>query len=537
VVGCVRLCGVRRLIAVLSLLVLAGLVVGCSSDDGGGDDASSDASDPAEAEGEGEQLSPLTAVRGEDPRIEDDQGREVLLRGINLNVLADYPAADDELETVVPLTDEDWGEMAAQGFDVVRLLVSWSSLEPEPGEHDEAYLDEVEAMVREAEAHGTYTVIDVHQDAWGPGIATAEGVDCPDGLEPAIGWSGAPEWATLTGDAETCIGSRREDSDAVRAAWDAFYADEEGIQTALVETWAWVAERFADDPAVAGFDLLNEPGTGSDVDAAVVQLGAFYGQAIEAIRGAEAEAGGFEHPIFFEYTVDGQAVPTDFSDAPGLVFAPHVYGGSIAPVPLDVNIAYVEGLARDYGTTLWIGEHGWFGDEPAEQLPEVRTYGVADDTTFSGGAWWQWRQACGDPHSVGEPDGTPAEEYVVYHRMGCPEGEAVGEDLGVVPEWAEVVTRAYPRATPGQIESLESDGAAGTMHLEATGAEPGSQVDLWVPGDDEPLVLGSGVADVQVDPVDGGGFRVRLEVCIADYQVDVGGGRLMAPFDACPAPG
>ena len=108
------------------------------------------------------------------------------------------------LPPVVPVTDADWADMAKQGFNVVRLLVSWSSLEPARGTFDDAYIGRVHDAVEAAAAHGIYSVIDMHQDAWGKFIATPPGVTCAAGSEPAIGWDGAPQWATLTDGADTC---------------------------------------------------------------------------------------------------------------------------------------------------------------------------------------------------------------------------------------------------------------------------------------------------------------------------------------------
>ena len=117
----------------------------------------------------GPPLSALRVVRadGGPTRIVDAQGRQVLLRGVNLNSLGDYWQANRRYPTVVPATDADWDRIAAQGFDVVRLLVSWSRLEPRRGVFDRAYLARVRAAVAAAKARGVYTVIDMHQDAWG----------------------------------------------------------------------------------------------------------------------------------------------------------------------------------------------------------------------------------------------------------------------------------------------------------------------------------------------------------------------------------
>ena len=45
------------------------------------------------------------------------------------------------------------------------------------------------------------------------------------------------------------------------AAWRAFYANDRGIRDELVRAWGTIAKAFRTEPAVAGYDLLNEPDT------------------------------------------------------------------------------------------------------------------------------------------------------------------------------------------------------------------------------------------------------------------------------------
>ena len=87
--------------------------------------------------------------------------------------------------------------MAAIGWNVVRLLLSWSRVEPAPGVHDDAYLEQVRAAVRALAARGIYTILDLHQDAWGPTLAARPDEVCAPPAELAFGWDGAPGWATL----------------------------------------------------------------------------------------------------------------------------------------------------------------------------------------------------------------------------------------------------------------------------------------------------------------------------------------------------
>src|SRR3954449_2773246 len=70
-------------------------------------------------------------------RIVDARGREVLLRGVNVNALAEYWKGTP-FPTTFPLAPDDPDRMAAIGWDAVRLLVSWSRIEPQPGTYDEA---------------------------------------------------------------------------------------------------------------------------------------------------------------------------------------------------------------------------------------------------------------------------------------------------------------------------------------------------------------------------------------------------------------
>lgn len=449
-------------------------------------------------------LLPLRVVRDDRPRVVDAESREVILRGVNLNSLAEYHQADPDLPPVVPVTDTDWDEMAAQGFNVVRLLVSWSSLEPERGAFDRAYVDRIRAAVDDAAARGMYTVIDMHQDAWGAHIATPDGTVCPEGREPAIGWDGAPAWATPShGPTDTCRAGSRENSPAVQAAWDAFYTNADGVMDALVATWGRLAGEFADRAEVAGFDLLNEPNHGTDVDRARAGLARYYGLAIGAIRAAEG-TDGIRHFVFIEPTVAAVPVDAGFTDDDQIVFAPHHYGESISPLPIDGVFDYLAALAATYPAPLWIGEYGWF-DDTAQNGDRLARYAAKEDALLTAGsAWWQWRQACGDPHSIGTPGGAPAPTQVHYRRNRCP-GD---RDGGVVKRWA-CLRRTYPRAAPGRLRSIRTDcGANATIDGVATAA---GRLDLWVPGSVRPDVSGTGLDAVEVREVPGG-WRVSATV-------------------------
>jgi endoglycosylceramidase len=436
-------------------------------------------------------LLALHAVRGDEPRIEDAAGRQVLLRGVNVNQLGDYYRASPALDPVVALGERDFAEIAELGMNSVRLIVHWSALEPSPGAFDAAYLARIRQAVGWAKAHGIYVVLDMHQDAWGKHVATPPGETCAPGFSPALGWDGAPAWATLSDGLPTCKAQQREIAPAVAQAWQSFYGDRGGIQQRLVATWARLAGAFAGEPAVAGYDLINEPNPGfAPVAGATVPLGAYYQRAIAAIRAA-----GGRGIVFFEPGVEWSAAaanatpPPAFVADPNVVFAPHLYAGSITvdravgveAMGIEDGFTLAERAAAQYGTTVWSGEWGWFGD-PAADEPSILRYAAQEDAHRWGGAWWDWRQACGDPHNFAGPGAEVGKVSPSLHRFACP----AQTDLGIPATTRRILARAYPRAAPGRLTALRSDPRSRAFSVRGTGT--GCGLDVWVPGERAPVL-------------------------------------------------
>jgi endoglycosylceramidase len=479
----------------------------------------------------------LGVRRGPHAAIVDDQGRQVLLRGVNVNQLGEYYQDAPDLPATVPLTEADFAGMAALGFDVVRLLVTWSRVEPTPGVIDTAYIEQVRQAVEWARSYDLYVIVDMHQDAWGPHVATPPGAPCPPGFTGNVGWDGAPRWATFTDGASTCKLAVREVSPAVAQAFTNFYldrpaADGVGIQTHLVRAWGALARAFAGDPAVAGYDLLNEPNPGYLLGglSEVLGLGRFYARAIDAIRRNGGTGIAFFEPIVYWSLATVAPVPLPgFTADHDIAFAPHLYGGSIAidavvarslglgdllPATMALGFVNAEVMAALHGAPWFSGEWGWFGD-PATDGPLAAEYGRLEDAHLAGGAWWSWKQACGDPHNIGTPGNRPGPVSPSLHRISCPGGE----DLGIPPQFARVLSRAYPRAAPGRLIAITSDPDDGSLTVEGESAG-GGVLDLWVPD------RGLGPPDVRtgqdaaVTAVTGG-WRLRVAVGGGRYAVTV----------------
>jgi endoglycosylceramidase len=471
------------------------------------------------------ELAPLSVARSGRLRIVDDRGREVLLRGANLNALGDYHQADPALPPTHPPTDADWDEMAANGFSVVRLIVSWSALEPERGVFDEGYLDRIRAAVDEAAERGLYTVVDFHQDAYGKFVATPDGTVCPAGTEAAIGWDGAPEWATLTDGQSTCRPpGYREGAPAVQAAFRNFYANADGIRAAFVDTVARVAGELADEPAVAGYDLLNEPNLVLPTAQTTARYTELVGDLVTSIRAAESDAGGFPHLLFLEpivlFPLPGTMPAEGFTADRDIVFAPHNYAESIGPRILTVEQTMDFGTvtAGQRGWPLWIGEYGIFETTP-EKLDVLRRLAAAQDRALVGGAAWQWRQHCGEPHTVGNPGNVAQGRVVQLNFVDCP-GD---RDGGPNESFLRIVGRSYPRAAPGELTEVVSDPATGALRVAGTTQAGGRRGELvvWLRGDDDPEIDVSGLSRPRVTPVDGGAY-VTARPTGGAYRLTIG---------------
>jgi endoglycosylceramidase len=433
----------------------------------------------------GAATAPLQVRRGEDAAIVDGRGRQVLLRGVNVNQLGDYYQADPQLETVIPLSERDFRRIARLGFNSVRLTMSWSGFQPERGDFDAAYVRRVRQAIRWAAKYDLYVVLDMHQDAWGKYIATPADETCVPPTGRAVGWDGAPAWATVTDGLTTCrLNDTRELSPAVAQAFESFYADREGIQTELVSTWGRIARAFARERNVVGYDLFNEPHPGLKIGVNEAgPLGNFYARAIEAIRAGERDAllkkpriAFFEPSVLWSGVGDDAVPPPGFTEDPQVVFAPHLYAESITIdqglTKIERGFDNAERAAATYGAPLWSGEWGWFGD-PLDTRARLERYIAQEDARRLGGAWWVWKQACGDPHVVGYPGASGS-----LNPTKCPSGRP----LGLVTGYTDILRRAYPRFAPGRLTQLRSDWQTGAWSLRGTRGDAAScRLQVWVP--------------------------------------------------------
>jgi endoglycosylceramidase len=189
-------------------------------------------------------------------RFIDSFGRQVIFSGIN------KVNKDPKKNYIDSDSSETFNQFRKWGLNCVRLGIIWAGVEPEPGKYNEKYLDKIEEQVNQAAQNGIYVLLDMHQDLFG--ASTEDG-------STSMG-DGAPQWATLTENLPHVKGAIWSDayliSPAVQKAFDNFWAnspasDHIGIQDHYASMWKHVAERFAGNKAVIGYDIMNEPFNGT----------------------------------------------------------------------------------------------------------------------------------------------------------------------------------------------------------------------------------------------------------------------------------
>ncbi len=235
----------------------------------------------------------------------DDEGRTVLLRGVNLGGSTKIPFSPNGATHIktdfsdhkdisfvgrpFPLkeADEHFSRLKHWGFNCLRFLVTWEAIEHKgPKEYDKEYLDYLEEILKISAEHKFYTFIDPHQDVWSR----------MSGGDGAPGWTFEKVGLDFTKfdvtDAALVMQYRYDpnnpdayphlhwSSNAVRFAngtmWTLFFGGkdfapsckidgmsaQDYFQLHYINAIKQVAIRVKDNPYVIGFDTMNEPEQG-----------------------------------------------------------------------------------------------------------------------------------------------------------------------------------------------------------------------------------------------------------------------------------
>jgi endoglycosylceramidase len=361
--------------------------------------------------------------------LTDASGRVLLIHGVNM-VNKDppyYPAA-------AGFSDADAAWLAASGFLVVRIGILATGLMPTPGVVDPTYVQQIADTVHNLATHGIFSLIDFHQDGFGP----------------VVGSDGFPGWMTLTGDAGTSDAGfpfYYEQSPALQQAFQSFWddavgPDDAGLQDDYAAMFSAVATVLAKEPFVLGYDLFNEPWPGTSwsgcLDAPgcptldTGELGPAYARAIAAIRAAGDQHLVFGEPFsLFNFGVSTTSVPLPGGDpSSGLAF--HAY--PLAPTATSNVVANAIAWSASTGGALLNTEWG-ASVAPGVLVPES----TALDTALVPWIFWSFYSE-------------------IIPSLQQPAG---GSNL--VASTVSVLVQPYPLAVAGTPQSLAIDTSAETL--------------------------------------------------------------------------
>ena len=291
--------------------------------------------------------------------IVDSTGQAVQLRGVNYPGYEDTPPQGHSQST--------YSYLAQLGFNVVRLPISWANLEPQPGVFDNQFLTwKTDEDIVWAGIAGVRIILDMHQYNW------AE----------KFGGSGAPAWSVQPY-LPNQLGLHQAVSD--------FWADAT-LQDHLISVWKKVAQHYANQPVIAGYDILNEPWVYTTVNPTVnaTSVDNFYAKAVQAIRQVDQD-----HLIFLE---PANLNTFKFSAIANIVWSPHFYQLAFTSRYYPQNFTILESdfeakyktFVQGLNVPMWIGEFGAFMPDKSSRAAWAQDALRLFNGHNVGWAWWAY---------------------------------------------------------------------------------------------------------------------------------------------------
>ncbi len=395
----------------------------------------------------------------------DDRGRVIILRGVNLAGNSKVPpflplpkfgdpdatpaGYQKTAATVYSFTEHtDISELDLLpeiGVNVIRLVFNWEAFEPTKGERNPFYLNMAQRIVEEAWKRGIFTIIDFHQDLFSRFLANG----CGDGF---------PRWAMPS---DIVAVDPKNDSSCWfwqtngvidpnadwKRAFHALYENRGGLKDAYLSMIEAVTTRLSHEDGILGYDLINEPYSGSEE----ADLRAFYPAVASTISNVDLTAIMFVEPSALSslgnQTKNLQAAPVTRGN---VVYAPHFYdwkviiGAYIGASLSESAFCRMVSTASNWGDPLFLGEYG----APSWALgvrDYMKTLNDLLNQSFISGTQWNYT-----------PGWTP-DRLDGWNREDL---SIVGEDLQIRKQL--FLVRAYPQrisGTPIMLQSESSDSA------------------------------------------------------------------------------
>jgi endoglycosylceramidase len=436
---------------------------------------------------------PISAPGGQ--YLYDQEGRVVFFHGVNvvykLPPYELYPAPGKPWN----FSASDASLMAKLGFNVVRLGMTWSGLEPgtapandpaicarsaphDPGQFNQAVLDSYLAKLSQTVdllgRFHIYTLLDMHQDVY----------------NEAFDGEGAPNWAVCT-DGVPSIDppgrwSRSYGTAAAEIAYHNFWTNDVvgDLQGEYDRVWSAVASYFRSNPWVLGYDPFNEPFSKSLVSRGDEhfdgQLECFYAgkkhiglpaHGAPAIKcPAQDPAAGVipailasdpNRLVFYEPDIYGRHGAPNFvgpMNFPNLVLNVHIYcsyrsGKTGNPTDIAACVSQEARALKtrsedrvDDASPAQPGGPAWFVSEfgATSNAPLLHQITTEEDQFLVGWTYWSWKH-------YDDPTGSADEGLVMSN--------------GRLRSTARVLARTYPEAIAGKPTAMSFDPTTGAFQL------------------------------------------------------------------------
>jgi endoglycosylceramidase len=384
--------------------------------------------------------------------ITDDRGRVMILHGFN--VVAKSPPYTAES---IGFGADDAAFLAGEGFNTVRLGVSYAGVEPTPGQYDEQYLAVVRSTVRMLGQHGIYVLLDFHQDMY----------------NERFGGHGFPDWAVyddgLAHEPDYGHPANYFVMPGLQRAFQSFWFNRAGpgsvgLQDRFAAAWRRVAEHVGDEPNLVGYDLLNEPwppgtrwtaclGRACEFDSGL--LTDFVRRVTVAIRTVDLDT-----LVWYEPNqLFNVGAPTSHGGAadPNAGFTYHHYcSASTCDRQVSANAA---AQSDKTGDALLMSEFGATDDPQALRR-------VAHEADRNMTSWQNWTYY--NAQSRGRPV-IPRTKSIIIDPLLPPTPD------NVVQNKLNALARPYPRLIAGTPESFGFDYATDTFELSYSTTAPGAE--------------------------------------------------------------
>lgn len=331
-------------------------------------------------------------VRGQ--HIFDQSGDEVILRGVDASGMEwgtgqkGYTDGGKWHQGYADFPDFMYDSMEKEGFNVARVPISWSNLEPNApttganGQplhtYNDAYLRDLDSIISKFHEHHIAVILSMHQWGWSPYFEVQKSAT------KTVHGNGMPEWLY-----------QGTNIDWLTARKNMFNNVDDQVNM-LGAAWQAVLRRFANNTTVIGADMLNEPTLdpayqSSGYDGSKINLDDVYRTLGKSIRAADPHVA-----LLFQTSRS-----TPVSGAPSfenVIFTFHSYplNGWAAQKKWIKNTEMAH--AANWNVPVWIGEYQIIGKLSNDSGPNSWQNQTTAMMQFCkrnnlGWSYWAWQRA------------------------------------------------------------------------------------------------------------------------------------------------